>query len=54
MFEITTQRWDAGRVIISRMRPLYETRELAQEALNNMKRNKRLIYNIRETEDNGN
>ncbi len=54
MFEITSQRWDAGRLVLHRIRPLFETREQAETALNEMKRNKKLIYKIREVDNHGN
>lgn len=54
MFEITTQFWQKGRLSIHRLRPLYETWEQAKTALDGMKRNRNLIYHIRETDNNGN
>jgi len=46
-FEITIQRWEEGRVIIRHLRPMYETEGEAIEALRNIKRNPKLIYNVR-------
>jgi hypothetical protein len=54
MYEIVTHRWEEGRVVISRKRPIYETEAEAKTALSNIKKNRNLIYNIREVKENGN
>lgn len=54
MFELTTQRWEEGRVTVRRFRPLHETEEAAKEALRGIKKNRNLIYSIREVKENGN
>lgn len=47
VFEITIQKWEEGQVTIRHLRPMYETEGEAIEALRNIKRNPKLIYNVR-------
>lgn len=50
MFEIVSHRWEEGRVVISRQRPLFEKEEQAQEALKQQKKNRKLRYYIRKVD----